>query len=171
MNKKGELTGELLGRAGRIKLLLMDCDGVLTDGRLYYSAGGEELKAFHVHDGQGLVSWHRAGFFSGIITGRRSEILVRRAEELGIRFLRQGATNKETDFEEILNRAGVRADETAYIGDDIADLPLLARAGLSAAPADAVEKVLAEVDFVAGAAGGRGAVREVVELIFLAREG
>ncbi|HEV8593626.1 MAG TPA: phenylphosphate carboxylase subunit delta, partial [Pyrinomonadaceae bacterium] len=103
-----------------IKLLLMDCDGVLTDGRLYFAADGEEMKVFDVQDGQGLVLWHRAGFKSGIISGRGAgEIIQNRASELGIEYIYTCSSNKVSDFESIIAAVGMTAEETAYIGDDV----------------------------------------------------
>lgn len=157
--------------AGKIKLLLMDCDGVLTDGRLYFSAAGEELKVFHVRDGQGIVSWHRAGFKSGIISGRdAAAIIMRRANELGMEFVRVRSADKIRDFEEITAAAAVTDEETGFIGDDIGDVPLMRSVGLSFAVADAVDEVKAAADYVTEAKGGRGAVREVIDLLLKARD-
>jgi 3-deoxy-D-manno-octulosonate 8-phosphate phosphatase (KDO 8-P phosphatase) len=156
----------IVSRARNIKLLLMDCDGVLTDGRLYFSARGEEMKVFHVRDGQGLVMWHKAGFHSGIITGRDAETIIRkRADELGIKYLKANSDDKIRDFEDIIADAGVSSDETAFVGDDIGDLGLLGKVGLPIAIADAVDEVLANVAYVTKAKGGCGAVREVTDLL------
>lgn len=156
--------------ASKVKLLLMDCDGVLTDGRLYFSAAGEAMKVFHVRDGQGIVSWHKVGFKSGIITGRDGEGILRaRAEELGIDYLSVRSENKVRDLERILIEAGVAEDETAFVGDDIGDLPVMARVGLPVAVADAVPEVLAAAVYVTKADGGRGAVREVTDLLLASR--
>jgi len=160
------MDAELLSRARNIKLLLMDCDGVLTDGRLYFSERGEEMKVFNVRDGQGLVTWHQAGFMSGIITGRGAEPIIRkRADELGIRYVKANSADKIGDFEAIIADAGVSAGETAFIGDDTGDLGLLGRVGLSVGVADAVEEVLSKVMFTTKANGGHGAVREVTDLL------
>lgn len=157
-------------RASKIKLLLMDCDGVLTDGRLYFSPSGEGMKVFHVRDGQGIVSWHRAGFRSGIITGRDGETILRaRAEELGIDYLSVRSEDKTRDLERILIEAGVSASETAYVGDDLADLPIMMRVGLPVAVADAVSEVVSAAAYVTKALGGRGAVREVTDLLLASR--
>lgn len=156
-------------RAQKVNLLLMDCDGVLTDGKLYYSEKGEEIKVFHVHDGQGLVLWHRAGFRSGIITGRNSKMLEVRANELGINFLKQGSKNKLNDFEQILEESGTSENEVAFIGDDVGDLNLLKKVGFSIAVANAIETIFTEVDYVTKLEGGSGAVREVVQLILNAK--
>ena len=159
-------------RASRVELLLMDCDGVLTDGRLYFSAAGEEMKVFHVRDGQGIALWHKAGFRSGIISGRDSrDILEIRADELGMHFLRVRSDDKIKDLESILDEAGLSADQTAYIGDDVGDLPLMERVGLSVAVADAVPAVIASAAYVTKAAGGHGAVREVIDLLLKVKNG
>lgn len=144
----------------------MDCDGVLTDGRLYFSERGEEMKVFHVRDGQGLAMWHRSGYASGIITGRDAEPIIRkRADEIGIQYLKANSVDKIRDFEEIIADAGVSADETAFVGDDIGDLGLLGKVGLSIAVADAVDEVLANAAYVTKAKGGCGAVREVTDFL------
>lgn len=153
-----------------IKLLLMDCDGVLTDGRLYFSANGESMKVFNVRDGQGIAAWHKAGFRSGIITGRDAERIVNaRAAELGMHYVRVRCSDKVREFGEIISDAGVTAEETAYIGDDTADIEVLKLAGFSAAPSDAHSSVIAIVGHVTEAAGGFGAVREVVDLLLEGR--
>lgn len=160
-----KITNEILERARKIKLLLMDCDGVLTDGKLYFSANGEELKVFHVRDGQGLVSWHKAGFQSGIISGRNSPIVKKRATELGIQFIEQGSIDKIEDFEKIILEAGVSAEETAFVGDDIPDIELLKRVGMSFAVADAEQEVLLCALYKTESKGGCGAVREITNLL------
>jgi 3-deoxy-D-manno-octulosonate 8-phosphate phosphatase (KDO 8-P phosphatase) len=166
------MAGPIRELASKIELLLMDCDGVLTDGRLYFSPAGEEMKVFHVRDGQGIVLWHKAGFLSGIITGRDSEnILKIRADELGMRFLRVRSEEKINDFESILGETGLSAEQTAYIGDDIGDLPLLRLVGLPIAVADAVPDVTLAAEYVTKANGGYGAVREVIDLLLNAKNG
>ncbi|MDQ3473844.1 MAG: HAD hydrolase family protein [Acidobacteriota bacterium] len=152
-------------RAAHIKLLLMDCDGVLTDGRFWLLEGGDEQKGFHVHDGLGLELWHRAGLSSGIISGRRSSVVERRARDLKIEFVRQGAENKLVSFEELLKEAALDESEVAYIGDDLNDIPLMLRAELSVAVGNAAEETRAVAHLVTRAHGGFGAVREVVEII------
>src|SRR6187399_1411188 len=132
-----ELSGALTDRLSRVTLLILDCDGVLTDGRLYFTERGEEMKVFDVRDGYGLVLWHRAGFRSGIISGRKSPILNSRADDLGIEFVWQSREDKETAFREVLAAAGCEPVETAYVGDDLIDVPVLEMAGFSVAPADA----------------------------------
>jgi 3-deoxy-D-manno-octulosonate 8-phosphate phosphatase (KDO 8-P phosphatase) len=151
-------------RAARIKLLLMDCDGVLTDGRLWLTEDGEQ-KSFNTHDGLGLSLLHRAGLQSGIITGRSSKAVTRRADELGIEFVHQGDPDKLAAFEKILEQAHVHENEVAFVGDDLPDIPLMKRAELGIAVADATAEVRAVAHYVTRAKGGRGAVREAVELI------
>jgi 3-deoxy-D-manno-octulosonate 8-phosphate phosphatase (KDO 8-P phosphatase) len=152
-------------RALRIKLLLMDCDGVLTDGRLWLTDDGDEQKSFNTHDGLGLSLLHRAGLKSGVISGRTSKALTRRAEELGVEFVRQGDPDKIEAFEQVLQQAGVDENEVAFIGDDLTDIPIMQRAELSVAVANAVEETRAVAHHVTRAKGGQGAVREVIELI------
>ena len=159
----------VLEKAKKIKLLLMDCDGVLTDGKLYYSASGEELKVFHVRDGQGLVLWHKAGFESGIITGRKSEILSQRANELNIKYIIQGSDDKAEALKEIMLRANVNRDEVAFIGDDIVDSIVFGKVGFSVAVNDAVSSVFDNCDYITEKKGGFGAVREVINLILGAK--
>ncbi len=156
-------------RASRIKLLLMDCDGVLTDGRLMLLENGDEQKLFNVRDGQGLVLLHRAGLRSGVISGRRSSFVEQRVRELGINYLRQGSHDKIKDFREVLAEAHVEESEVAFVGDDLADIPLLRRAELAVAVADAVGETRAAAHYVTQHPGGHGAVREVVELMLKAQ--
>ena len=144
----------------------MDCDGVLTDGRLYFSSRGEEMKVFDVRDGQGIVSWHRAGFKSGIISGRgANEISKKRAEELGIEFVRTSSTDKVRDLNEIVSELDLSLSEVAFIGDDIGDIEVMKIVGFAVAVADAVEETKHVAAHVTTARGGRGAVREVVDLL------
>jgi 3-deoxy-D-manno-octulosonate 8-phosphate phosphatase (KDO 8-P phosphatase) len=168
---KQKITQDILFRAKKIKLLLMDCDGVLTDGRLYFTEGGEAMKVFHVRDGQGLVMWHQAGFRSGIISGRNAEkILERRATELGIHYIKACSPDKVRDFADILQDARVTSEEVAYIGDDIGDICLMEKVGLPIAVADAVLEVLPYVVYKTEAKGGLGAVREATNLLLRAKE-
>jgi len=162
-------TEEVARRAAGLKLLLLDCDGVLTDGRITLVEGGDELKSFHTRDGHGLVLLHRAGLQSGIISGRTSSAVERRARDLGIRYVRQGELNKVAAFEEVLAEAGVTPDEVAFVGDDVVDVPLMRRSGLAVAVADATEETRAAAHYVTRLPGGFGAVREVCELILKAQ--
>jgi 3-deoxy-D-manno-octulosonate 8-phosphate phosphatase (KDO 8-P phosphatase) len=152
-------------RASHIKLLLMDCDGVLTDGRLWLTDDGDEQKTFNTHDGLGLSLLHRAGLKSGIISGRNSKAVARRAGELGVEFVRQGDPDKIAAFEEAMKLAGVTEAEVAYVGDDLPDIPLMQRSELAVAVADAVAETRSVAHYVTRAKGGRGAVREVIEMI------
>jgi 3-deoxy-D-manno-octulosonate 8-phosphate phosphatase (KDO 8-P phosphatase) len=155
--------------AARVRLFLTDVDGVLTDGGIIYDAAGVETKRFDVRDGHGLKMLQRAGVAVGIITGRTSGVVAIRARELGIDIVRQGAKDKVTAWRDILAGSGFHPGETAYVGDDIVDLPLLRAVGFSAAPSDAEPYVLDAVHFVASRPGGRGAVREVVEFVLRSR--
>ena len=156
-------------RASRIKLLLMDCDGVLTDGRLMLLENGDEQKLFNVRDGLGLFLFHRAGLRSGVISGRSSSFVERRVRASGINYLRQGSHDKIRDFKELLAEAIVEESEVAFVGDDLADIPLLRRVELAVAVKDAVAETRAAAHYVTQQPGGHGAVREVVELILKAQ--
>ena len=160
------LSEDVLSRARRVRLLLMDCDGVLTDGRLYYTERGEEMKVFNVRDGQGIVSWHKAGFRSGIISGRDARnILEKRATELGMHYVKTGSLDKAKDFADILQDAQVTAEEVAYIGDDIGDICLLKKVGLPVGVADAAFELDACIIYKTESKGGFGAVRELTDLL------
>ena len=161
--------GEVERRAAGVRLLLLDCDGVLTDGRITPSGVGEELKSFHTRDGHGLVMLHRAGLRSGIISGRRSRLVELRAADLGVSYVRQGALDKVEVFESLLAEAGVPEAEVAYVGDDVVDIPLMRRSGLAVAVADATPDTRAAAHHVTRLPGGAGAVREVCELILKAQ--
>jgi 3-deoxy-D-manno-octulosonate 8-phosphate phosphatase (KDO 8-P phosphatase) len=156
-------------RAARVRLLLLDCDGVLTDGRITPVEGGEELKSFNTRDGHGLVMLHRAGLRSGIISGRKSRLVELRAADLGVSFVRQGALDKVEAFESLLGEAGVEPSHAAYVGDDVVDIPLMRRCALAVAVADATEDTRAAAHYVTRLPGGCGAVREVCELILKAQ--
>jgi 3-deoxy-D-manno-octulosonate 8-phosphate phosphatase (KDO 8-P phosphatase) len=160
---------ELAERASQVSLLLLDVDGVLTDGRLYFGPSGETLKAFFVRDGYGLKLWHQAGFRSGIISGRDSDIVSLRGRELGIKFIKQGCEEKHIALEEIISEAGVPTGQCAFIGDDTLDIEVFDRVGLSVAVADAHEDVRRAADYITKAAGGRGAVREVIDILLATR--
>lgn len=157
-------------RVSRTKFLLMDCDGVLTDGRLYFSENGEALKVFDVRDGYGLTLWHNAGFQSGIISGRKSPIVENRARDLGVEFVWLGREEKVAAFHELVAAANVTPDEIAFIADDTIDLPLFPLVGLSVAVADAHKVVAANAHYVTKASGGRGAVRELIDLLLDAKK-
>lgn len=162
-------SSEIEQRAARVKLLLMDCDGVLTDGRIWLFENGEEQKGFHTRDGLGIHLLHCAGLRSGIISGRTSTAVETRARTLGMSFLVQGHENKLQAFADVLAKAGVTNAEVAYIGDDLNDLPLILQSGLGVAVADAASEARQRAHFVTKAPGGFGAVREVIELILKAQ--
>lgn len=149
----------------RIKLLLLDVDGVMTDGRIVYLNDGGEAKAFDVKDGHGLKLIQRAGIRVGIITGRQSEVVARRAAELGIEIVYQGAKDKMQPFREIIEKLALEPFEVAYVGDDVVDLPVMRQVGFSATVADAVDDIKPYVDLVTSRPGGRGAVREVCDFL------
>jgi 3-deoxy-D-manno-octulosonate 8-phosphate phosphatase (KDO 8-P phosphatase) len=152
-------------RARQIKLLLMDCDGVLTDGRIWIIDENEDQKAFHIRDGLALELWHRAGLRSGIISGRSSTAVSRRAKGLNISIVHLGQNDKLKAFEETLLETGVSSDEVAFIGDDLNDIPLMLRCGLAIAVSDASSETKARAHYITRASGGNGAVREAIELI------
>jgi 3-deoxy-D-manno-octulosonate 8-phosphate phosphatase (KDO 8-P phosphatase) len=152
-------------RAARIKLLLMDCDGVLTDGRIWLFEDGEEQKGFHTRDGLGIDVLHRAGLRSGIISGRSSRAVETRARDLGMSFVVQGHEDKVQAFADVLAQASVGNAEVAFIGDDLNDIPLMMQSGLGVAVADAAVETREHAHYVTKASGGFGAVREVIELI------
>lgn len=156
---------DVQARAARIKLFLMDCDGVLTDARIWVLENGEDQKAFNTRDGLGLELLHRAGLKSGVISGRVSSALKRRAEKLGMSYVRQGCEDKKQAFAEIVADAGVTNAEVAFAGDDLNDLPLMLQSGLAIAVANAASETLEHAHYVTQARGGEGAVREAVELI------
>jgi len=148
-----------------LKLLVLDVDGVLTDGTVVLGGGDEELKSFHTRDGAGIGMWRAAGFATTFLTGRGGAAVRRRAKELAIERIWERVGNKREAFDEILEHYEVEAHEVAVMGDDIQDLCILSRAGLSAAPADASPDVTARVDLVVPSRGGHGAVRDLVEHI------
>jgi 3-deoxy-D-manno-octulosonate 8-phosphate phosphatase (KDO 8-P phosphatase) len=163
----GELTIE--ERARRIELLLLDVDGVLTDGIVMMHADGSESKGFHIKDGAAIVWAQRAGVPVGLLSARSSGATAHRAAQLAVRIVQQGVASKAAAFDQILRDQHVAEDAVAYMGDDLLDLPVLLRCGLSAAPADAAPEVREAVHWVSGAPGGRGAVRELIELVLRAQ--
>ena len=162
-------TDDVDRRARRIKLLLMDCDGVLTDGRLELLENGDEQKTFHAHDGQGISLFQQAGLKTGIISGRTSSAVERRAQDLNMSYVRQNAKDKTKALEEIMAEAQVSLHECAYIGDDLADIPVMHQVGLAFAVADAVIETKQAANFITEHNGGYGAVREVCDLILKAQ--
>jgi 3-deoxy-D-manno-octulosonate 8-phosphate phosphatase (KDO 8-P phosphatase) len=164
------LPSELRDRARAVRVLVLDVDGVLTDGTLYYSAGGEEMKAFNIQDGLGIKMLQAGGVEPAIISGRGSRALELRAQDLGVRHLVQGAEHKLAAFERLLRDLDLRSEQAACMGDDLPDLPLLERCGLAVTVPDAPDQVRARAHYVSRRRGGCGAVREVCELILAAQD-
>jgi 3-deoxy-D-manno-octulosonate 8-phosphate phosphatase (KDO 8-P phosphatase) len=156
-------------KARAIKLLLLDVDGVLTDGRIILDDRGVETKQFNVRDGQGIVLLMRAGIEVGLITARSSKAVRYRAKELNLRIVHQGIQNKITTYGVILRQLGLAETEIAYIGDDVGDLEILRRVGFAVTVNDGWEELFQSVDYVTEKPGGRGAVREVAELLLKAQ--
>ena len=156
-------------RAERIKLVLFDVDGVLTDGKLLLQADGSESKQFDIKDGTGIVLAQRAGLKVGFLSARVSPPTQHRAAQLGVTLVHQGVSSKIETYEHIVDKLVLEDEEVAYMGDDIVDLPVLSRVGLAAAPADAAPDVRARVHWVSRAPGGCGAARELIELILRAQ--
>ena len=148
-----------------IQLILSDVDGVMTDGTIWYDNQGTEAKSFHAHDGQGVRLWQQAGYHFGIVTGRSSSIVQFRAADLGITIVRQGVSDKLAAVHEILEQKRLSFDQVCFIGDDLPDLLPIRHCALGVAVADAVQEVIVEADYVTERRGGRGAVRETIELI------
>ena len=161
---------ELAARARRLRLLLFDVDGVLTDGTILLDAEGRESKRFSIRDGTALVWARQAGLLTGVLSARTAAATAERARQLGMAIVRQQATDKAAAFAEILAEHALAADDVAYMGDDLMDLPVLSLAGVSAAPADAADAVRARVHFVSRLPGGGGAVREFIEGVLHAQD-
>lgn len=153
----------------KIKILILDVDGVLTDGKIVMDYKGRELKNFDVRDGHGLILLQRYCIKVVLLTGRKSDVVISRARDLGITEVYQRALNKKEIFEKILHKHNISAEAAAFLGDDIVDIPVLKRVGFSAAVADALDVVKKSVDYVTKSDGGQGAVREVCELILQAQ--
>lgn len=151
--------------AKAVKLMIFDVDGVMTDGGLYYTESGEELKAFNTLDGHGLKMLQASGVKLAIITGRTSKLVEHRARNLGLDYLYQGAHNKLEVFQQLLQEAGVQPEQCGYMGDDVVDLPVMRRVAFSVAVPDAPQIVRQHADYVTVARGGSGAVREACELV------
>ena len=160
---------ELDDRLRKVELLILDVDGVLTDGKLYYGSGGLELKAFNVQDGH-AIKMLQAEIPVAIISGRTSDVVERRAAELGIAHLFQGVDDKPVALAELSKRTGIAPGRIAHMGDDIPDIALFAEVGLAIAPASAHPEVLAQADLVTQLAGGEGAVREVCQRLLVAMD-
>ena len=164
-----DLDPALAARCQPIQLLVLDVDGVLTDGRITYTAEGVEIKSFHVRDGSALAYWQRQGRQVSIVSGRTSKAVDVRAAELGITHVRQGVADKKLALRAILGATSLRPEQVCAVGDDLPDLPVLRACGLAVAVADACAEARAAAHYVTRAPGGRGAVREVVELILRAQ--
>ncbi|MEE9542157.1 MAG: HAD-IIIA family hydrolase [Thermodesulfobacteriota bacterium] len=160
-----DLDSAAVEKIKRVKLLILDVDGVLTDGSINYTDDGREIKSFNVKDGHGIKLLMRSGVGVALVTARESEAVAIRAKDLGVEDLFQGQKEKVGAFEAILEKRGVSAEETAYVGDDLIDLPVLRITGFSVAVSNAVAEVREAVDYVTKLDGGRGAVREITDLI------
>ena len=160
---------EILARAKAVRLAIFDVDGVLTDGTIWIGPQGEAFKAFNIHDGHGLKMLQQVGIATAILSGRSSEAVSRRAAELSIAHVVQGADDKVAAFGKLAVQCGVRAEECSFMGDDLPDLGVLRACGLAVAPANAVDEVKAVSHYVTLAPGGHGAVREFCELVIRAR--
>lgn len=160
---------EIMQKAARIKLLALDVDGVLTDGRLYFTEDGGEIKTFDTQDGHGIKMLQQSGVVCAIITGRTTTLVERRSRNLGIAHLLQGREDKLVALKELTAQLGVSLEETAYVGDDWPDLPAIRAAGLGIAVANAHGELHVHADYVTTLQGGRGAVREVCDLLLRAQ--
>ena len=164
------MSEDIQRRAASITLLLFDVDGVLTDGKILMHPDGTESKQFDIKDGTGLVWAQRAGLKVGLLSARSSAATSQRAAQLGIALVHQGVPSKLRAYDEILRQQDLSDEEVAYMGDDLLDLPVIARVGLSASPADGVEEVRTRVHYVSRASGGHGAAREFIELVLKAQD-
>jgi 3-deoxy-D-manno-octulosonate 8-phosphate phosphatase (KDO 8-P phosphatase) len=160
---------DLASRCGPIELLVLDVDGVLTDGTIRLDEGGVESKTFHVRDGAGIALWHQAGKRTALLSGRRAASVERRAEELSIGTVLQGVADKGPALRSVLSGLGLEPRQAAYVGDDLPDLAPMRLAGLSACPADAAKEVREAADLITSARGGLGTVREVIETLLKAQ--
>ncbi len=160
-----EFSPEIIAKAKKIKLLLLDVDGVMTNNLLHYSDDGVETKTFYTRDGHGMVMLQKSGIDIGIITGRKSTLVANRMRDLKVKHVHQGVPDKLPTFIKLVEELSLDLEQIAYIGDDILDLPILTRVGLSATPADGDIEVKPRVDYVSEFIGGRGCVREMCELL------
>ena len=163
------MTPDILERAKRVKLLILDIDGVMTDGRIIYSIYGDELKFFDVTDGFGITLLRRAGIRTAIITAKKSRIVKMRAKDMRVNYVYQGFHDKLAALNKILRKTRLKAEEICFIGDDLIDMPVLKRAGLAVAVPNAMEEVRQNAHFTTSKTGGRGAVREICDLILKAQ--
>ncbi|CAK9883690.1 MAG: 3-deoxy-D-manno-octulosonate 8-phosphate phosphatase KdsC [Candidatus Erwinia impunctatus] len=166
----GTVSAQVMTQARDIRLLICDVDGVMSDGLIYQGNQGEELKAFNVRDGYGIRCLLDAGIDVAIITGRKAKLLEDRCKTLGITHLYQGQFDKVIAYRELLNKLELTSEQVAYIGDDLIDWPVMAQIGLSVAVADAYPLLLSRAAYVTRTAGGRGAVREICDLILIAQD-
>lgn len=157
-------------KAATIQLLILDVDGVLTDGTFFLTADGQEMKAFHTQDGLGIKRIQQAGVTVAIISGRSSDVVKKRMDELGVSHVFQGCKNKIATFEALLKSLNLSPEQTAYIGDDLPDLPVMQRVGLSIAVANAVDTLKESADWVTLKPGGQGAVREACDAVLKAKQ-
>lgn len=162
-------TADKVARAAKVKLMIFDVDGVLTDGSLHYGADGEALKTFNVHDGLGIKLLQESGVLTAIISARISAQVAKRAADLGFNFVHQGGHDKLTPFNALLEKAGVTAAQVGFIGDDVVDLPILTRVGFAVAVPNGRPDVTSRAHHITEASGGRGAVREVCEFLLRAQ--
>jgi 3-deoxy-D-manno-octulosonate 8-phosphate phosphatase (KDO 8-P phosphatase) len=160
----------LLLRARKIRFLLLDVDGILTDGTIWIDDQGREMKGFSIYDGHGIRLLQEAGLEVGLLSGRASNVVTIRAKELGIREVHQGVRDKIKVYEELIGRLGLSDNEVAYMGDDLIDLPILKRVGLSVSVPNAVPSAIKSAEWVTRRKGGEGAVREVTDLLLEARK-
>jgi len=160
---------DVLEKASRIRLVIFDVDGVLTDGNLYLGNNGEELKAFNIKDGLGIKLLMQSGIEIGIITGRSSELVAQRMESLGVKYVYQGQHEKLPAYQELLTKLELDPEQVAYVGDDLIDLPLMRRSGFAVAVQDAHSLVKQNAHWQTSLAGGKGAAREVCELLMKAQ--
>jgi len=156
-------------KAKQLKLLILDVDGVLTDGRLFFDKNGDEYKCFHARDGHGIKLLRQAGVEVAVISGRKSQSVALRMKSLGVEYVYQGHENKIAAFEEIIQSMGIKPDQAAHMGDDLLDLPIMVRVGLSIAVNDANQSVKDYADWCTETSGGMGAVREVCDFIMQAQ--
>lgn len=160
---------DAISRAARVRLMIFDVDGILTDGSLHYGPDGESIKTFNVLDGHGIKLLQQSGVITAIISARKSDIVAKRAADLGIRHLFQGVHDKRTAFEQLLATVKMDVDACGYVGDDVIDLPILMRVGFAASVPNGHAEVKSRVHYVTQASGGRGAARELCDFILRAQ--
>jgi 3-deoxy-D-manno-octulosonate 8-phosphate phosphatase (KDO 8-P phosphatase) len=163
------ISADVLEKAAKIKLLICDVDGVLSDGKVYYSNNGDEIKSFNIKDGLGIKQLINQNIQVAIITGRQSNLVERRAKELGIQFVFQGRSNKQAAYDEILGKLNIEKSQVAHIGDDLPDLPLMQQSGLGISVSDGHFFVQKNADWVTSKAGGQGAVRELADMLLFSQ--